>query len=80
MARGNLPKQDQSDNHREYARAYSVLSQIGISIIACVAIGIACGWFLDRWLNTSPWLLLVCTLFGIIAAFKSIFDFAKKQK
>jgi len=62
----------------DFVRAFSLLTQIGITIVACIGVGILLGWLLDTWLGTSPWLLLVCTLFGIIAAFKSIFDFAKK--
>ena len=62
----------------EFARALSMLSQVGISIITCVGVGIGLGWFLDRLLNTTPWLLLVFTIFGIVAAIKSIFEFAKK--
>ncbi|MCL2248710.1 MAG: AtpZ/AtpI family protein [Oscillospiraceae bacterium] len=62
----------------EFARALAMLSQVGISIIACVAVGIGLGWFLDRLLNTTPWLMLVFTIFGIVAAIKSIFEFAKK--
>jgi ATP synthase protein I len=57
----------------------SVLSQIGITIIACIGVGIFLGWFLDDLLGTSPWLLIVFTFLGIAAAFKSIFDFANKQ-
>jgi len=55
------------------------LSRIAITILACVAVGIVLGVYLDRLLGTSPWLLLVFTLLGIAAAFKSIFDFAKKM-
>ena len=62
----------------EFARALSMLLQIGVTIIACLAVGIFLGWLLDRFLGTSPWLLMVCTFLGIGAAFKSIFDFAKK--
>jgi len=62
----------------EFVRALSLLSQIAITIIACIAVGIFLGWFLDRLLGTSPWLIIVFTLLGIGAAFKSIFDFAKK--
>jgi len=62
----------------EFARALGMLSQVGISIIACVAVGLGIGWFLDRLLNTTPWLMLVFTIFGIVAAIKSIFEFAKK--
>ena len=64
----------------EFALALSHLLQIGVSIIACLAVGIFLGWLLDRYLGTSPWLLLVFTFLGIGAAFKSIFDFAKKIK
>jgi len=62
----------------DFVRALALLSQIGVTIIACVAVGILLGWFLDSLLGTAPWLLLVFTLLGIVAAFKSIFDFAKK--
>jgi len=58
--------------------ALAHFSQIAITIIACVAVGIFLGWLLDRYLGTSPWLLLVFTLLGIIAAFKSILEFSKK--
>jgi len=62
----------------EFGRALAMLSQVGISIIVCVAVGIGIGWFLDSVLGTSPWLLLIFTVFGIVAAFKSILEFAKK--
>jgi ATP synthase protein I len=62
----------------EFARALALLSQIAITIIACIAIGIFAGWYLDHLLGTSPWLILIFTFLGIGAAFKSILDFAKK--
>jgi len=69
---------DNKDQRGEFARAYAQLLQIGIMIISCLAVGIFLGWLLDRLLDTSPWLLLVFSLLGVVAAFKSIFDFAKK--
>lgn len=72
MSRSRKPQQN------EFARAMSFLLQIGITIIACLAVGIFLGWLLDRYLGTSPWLMMVCSFFGVGAAFKSIFDFAKK--
>jgi ATP synthase protein I len=74
MSGGKKPEQN------EFALAFSYLLQIGISIIACLAVGIFFGWLLDRWLGTSPWLLLIFSFLGVIAAFKSIFDFAKKVR
>jgi ATP synthase protein I len=37
-------------------------------LFACVAVGLAGGYFADRWLGTSPWLLLIGLAFGIVAA------------
>jgi len=74
MSRNDKPQQN------EFARALSFFIQVSVSILACLAVGIFLGWLLDRLLGTSPWMLMVCTFFGFGAAFKSIFDFAKKVK
>ena len=63
---------------RDWMRALAFLSQIGITIAACIAVGVFLGWFLDRFFNTSPILLIICSLLGIGAAFKAIFDLASK--
>jgi len=62
-----------------FLQAISYLSQIGITIIACIAVGVLIGKFLDSRLGTAPWLLLIFTLLGIAAAFKSIYDLSKKH-
>ena len=69
---------DKKNQAAGFVSALSLLTQIGITIVACIGVGIFIGWYLDRLLGTTPWLLLVFTLLGIAAAFKSIFDFAKK--
>ena len=72
MSRKNKSEQN------EFMRAMAFFLQISVTIIACIAVGIFLGWLLDRWLGTEPWLLMVCSFLGVGAAFKSIFDFAKK--
>jgi len=69
---------DDEKQRGEIMRALSLLSQIGITIIVCVAMGVLLGSFLDNLFGTSPWSLLVLTLLGSAAAFKSIFDIAKR--
>jgi ATP synthase protein I len=44
------------------------LVALGTMLFACVAIGLAAGYFADRWLGTQPWLVLVGLAFGIAAA------------
>jgi ATP synthase protein I len=44
------------------------LVNLGTMLFACVAIGLAAGYFADRWLGTDPWLLLIGLALGIAAA------------
>ena len=69
---------DDKSSPNEIFKALSFVSQIGITIFICVALGILLGWLLDRWLGTSPLFLLILIFLGIAAAIKSIIDFAKK--
>ena len=63
---------------RQIIRALGLMSQIGFTAVVCVFIGVFLGRFLDDWLGTSPWLLLVFALLGCISAFKAMIDIAKK--
>jgi ATP synthase protein I len=44
------------------------LVNLGTMLFACVAVGLAAGYFADRLLGTQPWLTLVGLGFGIAAA------------
>ena len=39
---------------------------------ACVAIGVAVGWWIDKKLGTDPWFTVVGTLFGSAAAIREM--------
>ena len=41
--------------------------------------GALIGWLLDRWLDTSPWLLLLFMTLGIVVAFRNIFRISNKR-
>ena len=43
------------------------LVNLGTMLFACVAVGLAVGYFADRLLGTSPWLTLVGLGFGTAA-------------
>ena len=49
-------------------RGVATVANIGTTIFACVAVGLALGYAGDRWLGTTPWLLLVGLAFGLAAA------------
>ena len=60
--------------------ALSFVSQVGVTLLACVLIGVLLGRFLDSLLGTAPWMLLLFSLFGVGAAIKSLFDMGKNSK
>jgi ATP synthase protein I len=69
--------EDRGSTPRAFFRAARFAS-LGLEMGVAVAIGAAVGYFLDRWLGTKPWLLLVFLLFGIAAGFKGVIDAARK--
>jgi F0F1-type ATP synthase assembly protein I len=53
--------------------ALAELSTIGMAMVLSTVIGLAGGYFLDRWLGTKPWLTLIGLGFGIAAGFVNLF-------
>ena len=58
-------------------KALSELSSLGMAMVLATIIGLAGGYYADRWLGTSPWLLLIGLGFGIAAGFVILIRSAK---
>jgi ATP synthase protein I len=58
-------------------RSLGEVASIGMTMVVATMIGLAAGYYADRWLGTSPWLMLVGLLFGIAAGFVNLFRSAK---
>jgi F0F1-type ATP synthase assembly protein I len=54
------------------------VSTVGLSMGIAIALGALIGYYLDKWLDTSPWLLLVFLGFGIAAAFRNLYIMYKR--
>jgi ATP synthase protein I len=52
--------------------------ELGIQIGACVVVGVALGYYVDRWLETEPVFLLVFMLLGFAAAIRTLLRFAQQ--
>ena len=48
------------DENRKTGFAYAA----GITLFTTVAAFCGAGWFLDKWLGTAPWLLVVAIMIG----------------
>ena len=46
---------------------------IGMQLVAATFIGLAAGYFLDQWLGTKPWMLLIFLLLGIATGFRDVY-------
>ena len=51
---------------------------LGIEMAATLAVGGGIGWYLDYWLETTPWLLVVFLFLGVGAGISNAFRLAKK--
>lgn len=62
---------------RQYA-ALAEASALGFMFPLAIGIGFAWGWWMDKLFGTWPWLAVVFTVFGVIAAFVNLFRFASR--
>jgi ATP synthase protein I len=68
-----------AEDKRELYKSLGFLSSVGISMVASTFIGLAMGYFLDKWLGTSPWLTLIFLGLGIISGFRNIFILTARE-
>lgn len=72
-------KRHSMDNDdRQLMRSLSLLSSIGISMVAASFIGLAIGYYLDKWLGTTPWMTLIWLGIGIVSGFRNIFILTRR--
>ena len=53
--------------------------RIGVELVAALIIGVAVGYFLDQWLGTKPWLMLVGFFLGSAAGFMGVYRTANNM-
>jgi ATP synthase protein I len=68
-------RQDRKAFFRELAK-YSAL---GFEMALSVVIGMGIGYYLDRWLGTGPWLMIVWIGLGFAAGVRSLYRAAVRS-
>ncbi len=53
-------------------------SSIGIQIGFTIGMGIIGGIYLDRWLDTKPWLTLLGLVVGVVSGFARLYQIGKE--
>jgi len=67
---GNRPAAKWDDNTRG---ALGMAMRIGVELVAAIGVGAGIGFLLDRWLDTTPWLLVVFFLLGSAAGMMNVY-------
>jgi len=68
-----------ADDKRQLFKTLSFLSSVGISMVAATLIGLAMGYYLDKWLGTTPWLTLAFLMLGIVSGFRNIYILTTRE-
>lgn len=55
------------------ATAWGFGLRAGVELVSALVVAVAIGFFLDRWLGTSPWLLILFVLLGGVAGVLNIY-------
>ena len=50
-----------------------IAARAGVELVAGVAVGAGVGYGLDLWLNSSPWMLIVCFILGAAAGMMNVY-------
>jgi ATP synthase protein I len=65
---------------REAFASLMTYGTLGIEMGVSLAIGLAFGYFLDRFFHTSPLLTIIFMIFGIVAGMKRLYTLWKKME
>ena len=52
--------------------AWGVGTRVGVELLSALVVGLGIGWGLDRWLHTSPFLLVVGVFLGGAAGIANV--------
>ena len=66
------------DDKGRLIKQIAMYSTLGLEMGLSVAVGVGIGYYLDKWLKTEPWFLIIFLLFGVVAGFRSLYRAAKR--
>jgi F0F1-type ATP synthase assembly protein I len=67
------------EQNKRLLKSLGMVSSMGISVVAAIAIGVFAGLKLDSWLGTKPWFFFIFLFFGIAAGFRNIYVISSRE-
>ncbi|MCL2103235.1 MAG: AtpZ/AtpI family protein [Syntrophorhabdaceae bacterium] len=69
---------DERQNRKALFRELRKYGALGFEMAFSVLIGIGIGYYLDKWLGTAPWMMVIWLVFGFAAGFRSLYRAATR--
>ncbi|MFQ5328874.1 MAG: AtpZ/AtpI family protein [Thermodesulfobacteriota bacterium] len=70
--------EDGEGGNKGFLKGMALLASLGFSMVIATFIGLAMGFYLDRYLETSPIFTLIFMVLGIAAGFRNIYLLVKR--
>ncbi|AGW13341.1 putative ATP synthase protein I [Megalodesulfovibrio gigas DSM 1382 = ATCC 19364] len=77
---GAAPSKKEGGPLQVLAGVSSNAGLLGLHMVSSTAVGLAMGWFLDKWLGTKPWLMIVFLGMGIVEGFRNMWREAQRMR
>lgn len=68
-----------NDEKKRLVGDLRLYGSLGIEMAASVLIGTFIGYWIDKWLGTSPWILIIGFVFGAAAGFRNLYRFISRE-
>ncbi|MAH83305.1 MAG: hypothetical protein CBB68_02935 [Rhodospirillaceae bacterium TMED8] len=73
------PLKQPSAQKTEKGGSLGLAFRVSLEIVSAVGIGVGVGWFIDEWLGTKPWLMLLFIVLGGVAGMLNVYRLASGQ-
>ncbi len=73
-------EQDQRESKPSRSRPIGQALRLATEMASALFVGAILGWFLDQWLGTRPWLLLLFLVLGMAAGFLNAYRTAMRMQ
>lgn len=67
-----MRKREKNRERKEILNALAMITQIGLSMMTCMGISFAIGYWMDQTFGTKYWVMIMLAV-GIMAALRSLF-------
>jgi F0F1-type ATP synthase assembly protein I len=74
-----MPPSQPSKRPGQWARQVALATELPVILVGTVLVGGALGYFLDRWLKTTPILMLVLGTAGLVVGVRDLLRRLKKE-